>query len=82
MLHHDGVSIFPDVARQHSKKPCATQYRRTSADPVSKARLPMLDACPRDAILDPPTFITESVTPARSRGREPRVHAGIGEETV
>jgi hypothetical protein len=31
MMRHDGVSVFPYVARQHIKKPCATQSRRTSS---------------------------------------------------
>src|SRR5262249_43309731 len=26
VVRHDGVSAFPGVARQHSKKPCATQW--------------------------------------------------------
>ena len=31
MLRQDGVSVFPCVARQPSKKRCPTQSRRTSA---------------------------------------------------
>src|SRR5713226_6675125 len=33
---HEGVSIFLCVARQHSKKPCTQQSRRTSATLCSK----------------------------------------------